>query len=355
VFCDGWAHHKDILRDDARKRSALVASGKFWVWSITHQDVKAALDGKRDTDLDSPILRFGNHEPSQLHPSLQAVAKELPKPDAGAFNRHGVADLLAFLGEPGPKAIAKWRAMAVWSTFLMVTALDAAAQQAANQGFSELWSKAPDWMRTADGKSLPVWSREDARPKVVGRWSLAWRDAQVPPEATTGLVLLDDTPPGNADDHHVAWRHGLRLYLWLQMLPGWLLTTRDGWQAGDAEVLKPAQAASVSGDSSSSDVPADAAWLRVLGEAVAEVTAGLRAIASASVPLPEVGYEGADERGKVFAEAELAWPDQKLVVLTSTQDDQAADWRSKGWTVLLSSAEGWADEVLAALKKEIQG
>jgi DEAD/DEAH box helicase domain-containing protein len=355
VFCDGWAHHKDILRDDARKRSALVASGKFWVWSITHQDVKAALDGKRDTDLDSPILRFGNHEPSQLHPSLQAVAKELPKPDAGAFNRHGVADLLAFLGEPGPKAIAKWRAMAVWSTFLMVTALDAAAQQAANQGFSELWSKAPDWMRTADGKSLPVWSREDARPKVVGRWSLAWRDAQVPPEATTGLVLLDDTPPGNADDHHIAWRHGLRLYLWLQMLPGWLMTTRDGWQAGDAEVLKPAQAASVSGDSPSSDVPADAAWLRVLGEAVAEVTAGLRAIASASGPLPEVGYEGADERGKVFAEAELAWPDQKLVVLTSTQDDQAADWRSKGWAVLLSSTEGWADEVLAALKKEIQG
>ena len=26
VFCDGWAHHKDILRDDARKRSALVTS-----------------------------------------------------------------------------------------------------------------------------------------------------------------------------------------------------------------------------------------------------------------------------------------------------------------------------------------
>jgi hypothetical protein len=43
------------------------------------------------------------------------------------------------------------------------------------------------------------------------------------------------------------------------------------------------------------------------------------------------------------------------VVLTSTQDDQAADWRSKGWAVLLSSTEGWADEVLAALKKEIQG
>jgi DEAD/DEAH box helicase domain-containing protein len=139
------------------------------------------------------------------------------------------------------------------------------------------------------------------------------------------------------------------------MLPGWLLTTRDGWQAGDAEVLKPAQGTSSGGDSSSSDVPADAGWLRVLDDAVAEVRAGLRTIASSAVPLPEVGYEGADERGRVFAEAELAWPDQKLVVLTSTQDDQAAGWRSKEWAVLLSSTEGWADEVLAALKKEIQG
>jgi DEAD/DEAH box helicase domain-containing protein len=93
----------------------------------------------------------------------------------------------------------------------------------------------------------------------------------------------------------------------------------------------------------------------VLGEAVAEVRAGLRTIASSAVPLPEVGYEGADERGRVFAEAELAWPDQQLVVLTPAQDDQSADWRAKGWTVLLSSTEGWAEEVLATLKKEIQG
>ena len=41
VFCDGWAYHQASVREDARKRSALVASGRFWVWSVTHEDVKA--------------------------------------------------------------------------------------------------------------------------------------------------------------------------------------------------------------------------------------------------------------------------------------------------------------------------
>lgn len=42
VFCDGWTYHKDCMREDALKRSAIVASGKFWTWSVTHQDVSAA-------------------------------------------------------------------------------------------------------------------------------------------------------------------------------------------------------------------------------------------------------------------------------------------------------------------------
>ena len=45
VFCDGWMYHRDTVREDAQKRSALVASGRFWVWSVTSDDVKAALDG----------------------------------------------------------------------------------------------------------------------------------------------------------------------------------------------------------------------------------------------------------------------------------------------------------------------
>lgn len=355
VFCDGWAHHKDVLRADARKRSALVASGKFWVWSVTHQDVKAALDGKRDTDLDSPVLRFGNHVPGQLDARLRGVADALDKPEAGAFNRHSVADLLVFLSQPGLQAYARWRAMAVWTTFLMTPALEATAQQAAGRGLTELWARAPDWMRMAETKYLPVWSRQDAKPTVAGRWAIAWRDSHAPLETSAGVVMLDDQPAGDADAHHLAWRHALRLYQWLQMLPGWVMTTRTGWSEGDAEVSKPASVGLASGGPVPSAAGVDPEWQRILGEAVAEVGHGLGFLLAGAAPIPEVGYEGADERGRVFAEAELAWPDHKLVVLTSAQEDQAVAWRAKGWSVFMTSRQGWEGAVLAVLKQETQG
>jgi DEAD/DEAH box helicase domain-containing protein len=92
-----------------------------------------------------------------------------------------------------------------------------------------------------------------------------------------------------------------------------------------------------------------------LGEAVAEVGHGLGFLLAGAAPIPEVGYEGADERGRVFAEAELAWPDHKLVVLTPAQEDQAVAWKAKGWSVFMSSSQGWEGAVLAVLKQETQG
>lgn len=46
-------------------------------------------------------------------------------------------------------------------------------------------------------------------------------------------------------------------------------------------------------------------------------------------PLPEAGYELADDRGKVIAEAELAWPQARVAVLV-TDDDQDACAQA-GW------------------------
>jgi DEAD/DEAH box helicase domain-containing protein len=59
VFCDGWMYHRNTVREDAQKGSALVASGRFWVWSVTSDDVKAALDDGLRSDL--YILLYVDH------------------------------------------------------------------------------------------------------------------------------------------------------------------------------------------------------------------------------------------------------------------------------------------------------
>jgi len=105
-----------------------------------------------------------------------------------------------------------------------------------------------------------------------------------------------------------------------------------------------------------------AGWAQVLDQAVDVVQGGLRLLLGAGVPTPEVGYELADARGRVIAEAELAWFEARLVVLTEDQVDGAGVWLSHGWTVVslstLTDAEGdgdpsapaWAQAVVSKIK-----
>ena len=63
-----------------------------------------------------------------------------------------------------------------------------------------------------------------------------------------------------------------------------------------------------------------------------------------------------DEKGRVVADAELAWPDEKLAVLRPDQGDLAESWERAGWKVVrlddaLSVGDGlpWETAVSAAL------
>ena len=94
VFCDGWAYHQASTREDASKRNALVASGKFWVWSVTWEDVKSAMDGKLETSLADGLEAMCFNAKGQLPPPLRAML------DDGFWTQHAVAVLLHWLGRP---------------------------------------------------------------------------------------------------------------------------------------------------------------------------------------------------------------------------------------------------------------
>lgn len=73
----------------------------------------------------------------------------------------------------------------------------------------------------------------------------------------------------------------------------------------------------------------------------------LRFCASRGLPLPEVGFELADERGSVVGDAELAWPETRLAVLLPEQSESADAFRSAGWTVLSLDDVAGRPEVIA--------
>ena len=124
----------------------------------------------------------------------------------------------------------------------------------------------------------------------------------------------------------------LQLYNTAQFMPGVLMATASGLDAHDYEIL----GAMVGGAQAPGQPPGhaglSAAWQVVFEQTLSELAGGLKALAAAGAMPPEVGTELADEKGKVLADAELTWVDQKLALLRSDQADLAEAWQAAGWT-----------------------
>ena len=350
IFCDGWAYHHAILREDARKRSALLSSGKFWVWSITHDDVKQALAGDTGTDLESPLLRLARNEGTLKLPDFL-------KPDAGAFQSNAVAQLLSWLATPiepdfDPGEL-KVRRNAVALTFRMVPPPNDPAQEALKAELIDLQTHWPVWMEVA-GNATAAGSKEGEVPTVRMWWPQAFAKSGTSTDLSPGMVLLDDNVELPEKERQLVWRQWLQLFNQLQVLSGVLLATRRGIY-GDDYLILPSPVGGVSGAGS----PADAqehAWAPVLDDAMAITHAGLAVLQTAGAMTPdEIGFELQDEAGVVCAEAELAWSSVSVVLLLEHQAEYASQWQAAGWTVI-EYHDDWAEQVQALLNntKETQ-
>ncbi len=174
--------------------------------------------------------------------------------------------------------------------------------------------------------------------------------AQHPSLQAPGVLVLNDEEPADEATRHTRWRRWLHLYNTFQTLTGVLLATTEGLQHDDYEniTLAVTRAAGTHLTDATSQ-----AWATVLNGVLPEVKAGMQTLMEADVPPPdEVGYEHADDRGEVDAEAEAAWLAAQVVVLTEAQVESASIWQAQGWTTVLVQ-EGW--EVAVQQKLDTAG
>ena len=344
VFCDGWTYHQHSLREDARKRSAVVASRGFWVWSVTHEDVKSALAGDATTDLESPLTTMNRHSGVQ---APTAVSRAEPQ----AFSRNAVGQLLQWLsrdaGEESDPVVTQLKKNTAWATFLMVPPPGTPEAMAVGAQMMTFAGSLPDWMHERPEPNAPAASLDGASPSVRFWWPAAFAQGSLDLAVTPGLLILNDDDTTNEPRLHQQWRRWLALYNTFQALPGFVMATERGIRDGDYAAVAPADlTAPVDGPAAT----LNAAWGSVIESAVAEVRPGLRLLAAAGVEIPEVGYEHA-EAGVVVIEAELAWPRLKFCVLLDGQSEFNERLVSAGWRTQSLSAD-WAERALAFLKTE---
>jgi DEAD/DEAH box helicase domain-containing protein len=342
VFADGWTHHQNSLRDDARKRSALVASGRYWVWSVTWEDVQRALDGDIGIDLD--VLEAQSRLAAN-HDLVAKIASSLSVPATRA-RENAVAQLIRFLSMEPPVADRRLAAQAAVAVGRLAINPSDAAAGVVRRSFDKLVQSLPEGALATPATARPVAGSELVGPlKILSTLMPGYVSGRV--DEGCGAVMLDAALAPDGASLRQAWRGWLQTFNLLQALPNHFLVEASGQQHGDYADLR----------HGSVDTPAHAAedergpWADVLANVLSELVEGVRSLQAGGCPAPApAGYEKANEAGEVEAEAELAWPQQRIVVLATHQSEHAQAWTRDGWRVVLAGDGSWADTVRRALE-----
>ena len=320
VFLDGWQFHKDSIPADLAKRMAVAKSGKFSVWTLTWDDIETVLQGK-DSATPSPwptllVDGGGNVVPKMceaqglpaavngfksLAPFIQ-LHQRLSDWRFEDMRRLGVALAIGQVMPAGDLTVlATMREGAYWHRLEELSLLPDHSKH--RLGVRQLGSV----VRLAVG----------SHPEHLGELMKGAGTAQHEPMLVAEWVP-DSVPEA---ERQARWQ---QLWQCLNLL----LPLRHLWAgAADMPGLEALQNAPAL-QQPASGLPAG--WIEVLSLVLRETQDWAHALALAKVPVPEVGYELLDDKGRVVAESEMAWQAARVAVLLPDSGD-VAKFESAGW------------------------
>ncbi|MCB1633304.1 MAG: DEAD/DEAH box helicase [Xanthomonadales bacterium] len=342
VFADGWSYHQHLLREDARKRSALVASGRYWVWSVTWEDVQRALERECGFDLD--VIAEHARLPAN-HQLVTTLAGALGMAPDGA-QENAVARLVRFLAQDPEGADQYLARQAALSTVRLTVEPKDPSLPAIKKAFEAIRQSLPD--EVMDGA---VDGRVSASSSLAGPLKLhslllqEYFSGRL--ECGCGAVVLDPVLAGDNLRLRPQWRAWLQAYNTLQGLPNHYLMEASGQAHGDYSDLVETRTLAPE----PSTAPSASPWSALISSLVAELVDGAKALEAEGCPAPEeIGFELSVDGETVEAQAELAWLQGRLVVLTRDQIEYQDAWLAHHWQVVLAADEHWPAEVLRVME-----
>jgi DEAD/DEAH box helicase domain-containing protein len=344
VFCDGWKFHKSIIRDDAAKRTAIINSGNYWIWSIVSDDVDAAIACKSGDGLPDPYTTKSNRADMRPPPGLVG-------PPPGAFKRNAIAELIHWLSLPAVDADiwvqGAWAASIGWLMRLVPTTTEHSTfVQLTNR---ELRQRLPIWLPEPPSSSFEAALDGQRLFNIHGVWPASVHRDLARDVPSPNVVWFDDAAETDDAAKKAEWRWWLWAFNWLQTMPGSMLVTQSGVESQDYVGLNPANA------ESAVDIvllPDEAAgWSDVLEQVVSSMTEDIRKLIGMRLPPPdEVGFPLEDESGEELSMAELTWLNQRVVVLAADFHADQGRWQANGWDAVISVGD-WPNLVSGLLSE----
>ena len=333
LFTDGYRYHvcpdqaESRIADDVDKRFAVARSGQFAIWTLTWHDLDKDDDGSPQT------LKGWGTTPSDL--SKLAVPFKLG--DFGWSFERPLTQLLAYLSTPHRP--------------LQCLTIDAAAFAAVSKCPVEAGEPRRICRDTALGTDSiePVVRTAESRSfgKLVNgedlRLALGVAVPERQPEAFFGAWLNDDHDARRRDAYLQSWRD-----YWAAFN---LMARPDRFFVGPTltidysePVVAPSEPAA---NDSASGLTGD--WGSVADLVAADLRDFVYQLSLADLSVPEVGFELCTTDGYVIAEAELAWPDKSVALLTAGQMESSESFVAAGWVVF--SGDASTEEIIEKVKE----
>lgn len=332
IFLDGYAFHKDCVSEDVQKRQAIKDSGHYHVWTIGWRDLNEAgckhlqdvLGLLHNPEMKKPTVynRFHDVNFVTLHTSVQ---------DRNSFDL-----LLDYLTEPEQKTTL-WKKLAAAHAWVW---LDVKRSQEPGVQQKYAYEMQENASPVRQKQILPD------EPFVFGGLLDSCGSSQPFIELASVLLqsYLKTTPTADQlcealrlhlcfDDRHSedsgyeAGFYGFwRLVNLLQFLPDMSFTSRKAiHQPQEKLVVLPIEAAQ--------EVQSDASWAEIIEfELLTNDEIALLQTHGFGAPVP--GYALQNDLGEIIAEADIAWPERKLVIIFE-DENFASHFTTHGWQVAL--------------------
>ena len=365
IYTDGWEFHRGRLADDARQRMALQRSGRYMVWSLSWSDVVEKLPsgqnplqpngltvGMVPSFATSPGTFTERWWPEALLQSLPQQPLLLPREAQGA---NSLQLLMAYLANPSETL---WHGLAQLFCLAQGSAV-ALNSPEIQQAIAELAlaDHVDEWKGNEPGRQVGQVLAIAPGLRALNLLDQA-RHGSRHPAASFRSIHFDPDIADSEQQQQLAWQEWLRQGNLFQFLPHALIST-PGWGGLEQGSAIDPYGIWVGGQPAPTGVgttatPDQAKQWQVLSQLVhpscmALLMALQAPILERDLAPPEVGYELAGAKNEVLAEAELAWPEQKLAVILAPEDRpsfETAGWRC--WSID-DSPDQIASQLLAAL------
>lgn len=347
IFTDGFQYHchpENRIADDMRKRRAILDSGKYYVWSITWDDLDPA---KADHVMvcAAPVAQ----RLSQYAQAMKSQARVVP--DAKGVLRNGLEQLRAFIMTPHAPG---WTQLATHVVFFPLQLLSAQRTVAAHA----LSAAIDAWRAGAGMPNVAIseqgdWvynSQATLNQDFVTYVTLS--DAVSLRQNHTFVVgrLGDSESERTGSDFPERWRRFLACLNLFQFTENFRFWACSETATGSAPGISLA---------ATNAVPEE--WQAILDQVMPSLRGYVQEMAASNLPepagIPLVEYFNPQSTDDVFAE--LAWPTCKppIALLAGEQVSFAEQWQSQGWKIFTPDelqAHG-VSSIIEKLLKSIAG